>query len=279
MATGVSLHVGLNVVDPDKYGGWDGRLLGCHNDAHDMQAIADKLGYTSHLMLDEEATSAKVSNRIKAIAGTLSAGDAFLLTYSGHGGQVPDENGDEATRDGYEFGETFDDMDETYVFYDRQFVDDEMWALWSLFPAKSRITVLSDSCHSGSNVKAPPWEVTVPGTRSRQMPVGVNEEDNRRRAATYRRIQRKVKPREANKVEATVQLVSGCMDNQTSLDGQANGLFTQQLLKAWDEGAFRGSLRRLRDAVVVTMPPSQTPNYYRVGARNTSFVRSQAFEI
>ena len=67
----------------------------------------------------------------------------FLLTYSGHGSQVPDKNGDE-TEDGY---------DETWVLYDRQLVDDELYALWSKFAAGVRIVVLSDSCHSGTAIR------------------------------------------------------------------------------------------------------------------------------
>jgi hypothetical protein len=279
MAKGISLHIGLNVVDPKKYGGWDGRLLGCHNDAFAMQVIAEKLGYDTTVMLDDEATAARVANKIKQIAAQMSSGDIFFLTYSGHGGQVPDDNADEAKRDEYEVGEVFDQMDETYVLYDRQFVDDEMYELWSYFPAKSRIAVLSDSCHSGTNLRQAPWEVPVPEARSRQMPPAINDDDNQRRAATYRRIQRKVKPREAADVKATVQLISGCQDNQTSADGAQNGLFTQQLLAVYDDGAFRGSMRRLRDEVVMTMPSAQTPNHYRVGARNVSFVRQQAFAI
>jgi len=278
-AKGVSLHIGLNVVDPSKYGGWDGRLQGCINDAHDMQALAEKLGYETHVMIDGDATATRVANKIKQLAATLSPGDIFLLTYSGHGGQVPDQNGDEARRDGYEVGETADHMDETFVLYDRQFADDEMWDLWTFFPPKARIAVLSDSCHSGSNTRQPPWEVTVPETRSRQMPPSIAEEDSRRRASTYRRVQKKVKPREAADIKASVLLISGCQDNQTSLDGTANGLFTQQLLKAWSDGDFRGSMRKLRDQVVMTMPSSQTPNYYAVGARNAGFVKQQAFAI
>ena len=31
MATGMSIHIGLNFVDPGHYGGWDGKLKGCEN--------------------------------------------------------------------------------------------------------------------------------------------------------------------------------------------------------------------------------------------------------
>ncbi|MDP9071378.1 MAG: caspase family protein, partial [Actinomycetota bacterium] len=35
---GMSLHIGLNRVDPDGYNGWSGDLAGCENDARDMRA-------------------------------------------------------------------------------------------------------------------------------------------------------------------------------------------------------------------------------------------------
>jgi len=40
MATGLSLHIGLNKVDPKHYDGWDGQLRACEQDAHDMVALA-----------------------------------------------------------------------------------------------------------------------------------------------------------------------------------------------------------------------------------------------
>ena len=40
MAKGISLNIGLNSVDPNHYGGWDGQLAGCENDANDMAKIA-----------------------------------------------------------------------------------------------------------------------------------------------------------------------------------------------------------------------------------------------
>lgn len=280
MAKGMSLHIGLNHVDATKYGGWDGQLAGCLNDARDMEALARELGYSTTSLLDEKATAARVTAAVRKAAGALEAGDIFLLTYSGHGGQVPDTNGDEARRDGYEIGEVPDALDETWVLYDRQLIDDELWALWAEFPAKVRVAVLSDSCHSGTVSRAPqitPGGVLPPATR--QMPPRVAEEDGRRRAALYRRIQKAVPPRESSEVKASVLLISGCQDNQTSADGAGNGLFTEKLLDVWDGGKYRGSMRLLREAVVRRMPPWQTPNYYAVGARNRAFIRRRALHI
>ena len=142
MAQGVSLHVGLNRVDPERYNGWDGALAGCENDAVAMKEIADGCGYSSTILLSDQATSAALIEGIGAAAQQLSRGDYFLLTFSGHGGQVDDVNGDEV-----------DGKDDTWVLFDRMVVDDELYSLWSQFAAGVRIFVLSDSCHSGAVLK------------------------------------------------------------------------------------------------------------------------------
>lgn len=41
-------------------------------------------------------------------------------------------------------------MDETWVLYDRQLVDDELYKIWSKFKPLVRILVFSDSCHNGT---------------------------------------------------------------------------------------------------------------------------------
>ncbi len=144
MPSGRSLHIGLNRVDPNAYEGWDGQLAGCENDARDMQAIATARKFAPKTLLTRAATSAAVTAAIADAAARLAPGDTFFLSYSGHGGQVPDRNGDEAE----------DRMDETWVLYDRQLIDDELYALWGKFQTGVRIFVLSDSCHSGTATKA-----------------------------------------------------------------------------------------------------------------------------
>ena len=37
-------------------------------------------------------------------------------------------------------------MDETWVCYDRQLIDDQLYELWGKFKASVRILVLSDNC-------------------------------------------------------------------------------------------------------------------------------------
>ena len=36
--------------------------------------------------------------------------------------------------------------------------------------------------------------------------------------------------------------------------------------KVWNNGKFAYGYRRFRDSIVTRMPPTQTPNYYVIGA-------------
>lgn len=114
MTKGISIHVGLNNVDTSAYPDLIVPVLsGCHNDANDMKAIAEAQGYSASIMLDEEATAGTVSSAIEDAAGQLATGDILLVTYSGHGSQIPDLDDEES-----------DSQDETWVMYDRMLLDD-----------------------------------------------------------------------------------------------------------------------------------------------------------
>ena len=268
MAQGISVHIGLNRVDPDQYEGWDGQLAACEADAKDMEALAKAQGFKSRsLLLTKAATAEAVTAAILGAAKTLKSGDLFFLTYSGHGGQVQDTNSDEKDR-----------MDETWVCYDRQLVDDELYDLWAKFKAGVRILVLSDSCHSGTVLREIPAFVSG-GPRIRAMPTTVARKVQKAHAALYRKIQDEHPAAESAVVKASVLLVSGCMDNQTSQDGARNGLFTGTLRKVWNNGAFKGNYRKLRDMIVAKMPSDQTPNYYFVGAANPKYEAQGPFLI
>ena len=40
MARGISVHIGVNDVDPNHYGGWSGPLKACENDSDVMFELA-----------------------------------------------------------------------------------------------------------------------------------------------------------------------------------------------------------------------------------------------
>jgi hypothetical protein len=116
-ARGLSLNIGLNAVSAAAYGGWDGPLAACEFDANDMAAIAKLKGMKPTVLLTKSATRANVLAGLRGAAKALKTGDFFLLTYSGHGGQVPDVTGEEA-----------DKQDETWCLYDGQLIDDELYS-------------------------------------------------------------------------------------------------------------------------------------------------------
>ena len=285
-ARGISLHVGLNSVDPAAYEGWDGQLTACEFDAEDMAALAKAVGYEPKVMLTKDATRKAVIAAVKAAAKAMKAGDIFFLTYSGHGGQVPDFNGDEALERPDDF------QDETLCLYDGQIVDDELYALWAAFPADSRVLVLSDCCHSGSNIKARLIADLVetaetPDQRPRVMPLAVAARVARRNRDFYKAISDKVTASWAGPVTremalpvaASVRLISACQDNQVAMDGLTNGLFTGRLLEAWGEGAFQGNYAAFHRAIVDRMPPEQTPNLYLTGHPSPSYDAQRPFDI
>lgn len=264
-----SIHIGLNFVDPAHYGGWDGELAACEFDAHDMDAIAKSRGFDSQVLLTADASADAVISAITDAAAALSSGDALFLTYSGHGGQVPDTSGDETDR-----------MDETWCLYDRELIDDELYALWAQFQPAVRISVLSDSCHSGSVTRARVYreQGLVPeSVATRNMPKDVESQTYALHKDLYDGLQHAVPRSIREQIASTVLLMSGCADNQLSSDGARNGLFTAKLREVWDDGNFTGSWREFYQRISLTMPPSQSPNYYRVGTLDESFDRQTPF--
>jgi hypothetical protein len=279
VAKGISIHIGLNTVDPAHYNGWDGQLQACEFDAKDMQKIAEAKGFDSTIMLSKEGTAEAVSEAIEKASGELAKGDLLFLTYSGHGGQVPDTNSDE----------TGDSTDETWVLYDRQLVDDELYALWAKFEPGVRIFVLSDSCHSGS-VTRDLFDALVPQIvekgmvdaqkpRTKELPRDVQEATYRANEGLYKQIQSSHEAGEDVDVQASIILISGCQDNQLSLDGDRNGLFTQTLLGVWDDGKWEGGHRKFWKTVGSKMPPTQSPNFFRTGVRDPKFRRQTPLTI
>ena len=55
-ATAISLHIGLNGVNPDAYSGWAGPLAACEFDANDMAALATRQGIKPTVLLTKKAT-------------------------------------------------------------------------------------------------------------------------------------------------------------------------------------------------------------------------------
>jgi metacaspase-1 len=286
-----SLHIGLNAVAPSHYGGWSGPLAACEFDANDMADLARSRGISPKVLLTKTATRARVLSGIRAATSRLKKGDLFLLTYSGHGGQVPDVTGEET-----------DNRDETWCLFDGELIDDELYFALSRFAPGVRILVLSDSCHSGTVTRAPVSAGADVMPRSRMMPPGVADATYRKHQRFYDGLQRKiakaaggrsgvdpdsvlsqllVKPRLeriAGRFRPVTILISGCQDNQTSMDGDRNGAFTEALLRVWADGSFTGDYRQFHAAIRGRLPASQSPNLFTLGRAGT-FARQRPFAV
>jgi hypothetical protein len=281
-AVGWSLHLGLNAVDAKHYGGWDGQLTACEFDANDMAAIARSRGLQPTVLLTRNSTRAKVLAALRKAAKTLKSGDLFVLSYSGHGGQVDDVTGEEA-----------DKLDETWCLYDGQLIDDELYLELSRFAEGVRVLVLSDSCHSGTVTRAAPPNLgsATPGIKNRQMPPAVARRTYQAHQAFYDGLQRAVLKDSGSKAltdpdtvlsslnlasarltsivsdfKPAVILISGCQDNQTSMDGEHNGAFTERLLRVWKSGAFKGNHAQFHAKIKAGMPATQSPNLFVLGS-------------
>jgi hypothetical protein len=193
------------------------------------------------MLIDADATIGAVKDKLDSYASELSDGDFLFLTYSGHGGQVPDQNGDEI--DGY---------DETWCLYDTELVDDSLYGALCTFKAGVRIFIMSDSCHSETVARRLPGLDRIgarealrafvddePGPKSKRAPLEYTTAEYEKNADAYADQQTWWVPRQMpTDSPAKVVLISGCKDEQTSMDGNGNGAFTEAFLKVWKQHGF-----------------------------------------
>ena len=294
MATGVSLHIGINNVDPGCYDGWNDPLGGCEHDADDMHALALEQGFNTTLLKSPDATRDAVYRGIREAANWLRNGDIFLLTYAGHGGQVLDVSGDEKDDPAATPIEgEIDDTDETWCLYDGQLLDDELRALWPQFAKGVRILVISDSCHSGSVSRAigagvhtaadlsDEEKLAKYGTanlRFRYMPREAAVKAYEESWEFYDEIQKRL-PNPPKPIAATVRTISGCQDDQLAGDDDDNGVFTGRLKKVWKNGKFTGNYAAFHKKILAGMPEDQTPVHSVIGAPNPAFDDQRPFTI
>ncbi|KAL6076586.1 Metacaspase-1 [Balamuthia mandrillaris] len=136
-------------------------LPGCLNDVRNVKDfISKRFGFStdpsSMVILTDDQTNSDLRptkrNIIRCMQWLISgasAGDSLFLHFSGHGGQVKDKDGDED--DGYD--ETI--LPEDYASAG-QIVDDDMHDLLvKPLPPGVRLTVIFDSCHSGTALDLP----------------------------------------------------------------------------------------------------------------------------
>ena len=167
--------------------GEGGDLKGAENDARLWRnALVSHLGFPEanvRMLLSGEATKANIREAITGwLAKSVHPGDWVAITYSGHGSQVWDENGDEE-----------DGLDESIAPADvlpdspaMDITDDEFGAWLGQIPTDN-VVVFLDNCSSGSGTRdvtpfsqsrllgRTPSALPRPGTASRRAIPGVSD--------------------------------------------------------------------------------------------------------
>lgn len=279
MPRAVSIHIGVNQPRrPDGYA----LLKHSESTAGRMAELAGQAGYQSTLVLrGEAATGQAVHHALAGASQALVRGDTLFVSFSGHGAQVPDMDGDERER-----------LDEAWCLYDGHLLDDKLAGYWRLFERGVRIVVVVESCYSagscrGADLPRVRWmpypaadvdaaaEATLRLRNGRSSLRGVEPEPVPGVEAAAPCITEP--PRDAYQIRASVLMLAASREDRTAADG----LFTRCLLQVWNEG-FTGSYCELYWRVqqrVMAERPSQEPQILMLGAPDLGFPHAPAFRV
>ena len=124
-------------------------LAGAVNDARDIAEAIESRGGEVTLLLNRKATRQGILDAFDQIAGKVKSGDTVVLSYAGHGVQLPEAlPGDEV-----------DGLDETFILhgfeikgdgFSERIRDNDISAMLRRIPADVGVLVIADSCHSGT---------------------------------------------------------------------------------------------------------------------------------
>jgi hypothetical protein len=193
-----ALCLGLN------YPGSYAELRGAVQDAFDWAYVLEQRHYLTTVMLDHGATRDAILGGISDLLDGARWGSRMVLQFSGHGTNLRDLDGDEA-----------DGRDEAFVTADMNVIrDDEFRAITSGLPYGSRLTVIADSCFSGSVTRFVGVPDRMPGRAQARYvsPAGLTV-DAPRRLRSVRSVRGGSAP----------MLLSGCQDDEVSYDALING--------------------------------------------------------
>lgn len=225
---------------------YDGNdLNGCVNDAIGWSDLLvnhfDFVSSDVTLLLDEQATKANIMEALRGMVHGAVSGDVLVLTNSSHGTYVADTSGDE---------ETYDEAMCPYDCAENLIVDDELRELFANLEDGVRLTVISDSCFSGTVTRADISEV-IPGLKT--------PDDRRVRFLSPALMGRsilenpwKARPKGKTKYPESKMkdvLLSGCSDKEYSYDVFINGMYhgamTYFALQTIEESEYQITLSQL----------------------------------
>jgi hypothetical protein len=229
-------------------------LKGCVNDAKGWATLLnehyDFARSDIELITDSRASKARVRRGLDDLLAGARRGDVLVFSNSSHGTYRADENGDESV---------YDEALCPYDCEDELLVDDELRELFADIPWGVRLTMISDSCHSGSATRDPE-DPFAPDRRRRRFcdPRSIGRRD-------LPDIRRTARPRAAElhpEREMRELLLSGCRSDQYSYDAKfgrtfhgAMSIFAQRLIA---QAGYRITYRQLHRQLV---PALREANY------------------
>lgn len=255
-------------------------LSGCVNDVKNLsEALKTYYGFTDKdltTLTDLKATKKAMQAAIKKLIRSGKKGDVLLLHYSGHGSNVPDDNGDEA-----------DKRDEILCPTDLDWKDTlrDDWLRKTLDKLRKGVslTVIMDCCHSGTITRVMnPLEFQ---RKQRFLPCPLDlmaTESGRKLRGTLRAQLGKAprgRKRKSDVVHAEIQelLITGCRDTQTSADahigGSYNGALTYYLVESIKEAEGKLTYRELHQRTVAKLKKNDFDQVPQLEGQRTSFDR------
>ena len=242
-----ALLIGIN-----KYQTPGADLRGCVNDVKNLQKVLTQYyGFAAKsitVLTDLKATKKAMQADIQKLISGAKKGDVLLLHYSGHGSNVPDDDGDEAEK-------REEILCPTDLDWKDPFRDDWLRKTFDKLRSGVSLTVIMDCCHSGTNTR----EILLPDepVKQRYLPSPwdlVAAESGRKLRGTVTRELRassRAKRKKSDIVHADIceLLITGCRDTQTSADayikGSYNGALTYYLVEAIRKANGKLSYREL----------------------------------
>jgi metacaspase-1 len=209
--------------------------------------LAVERGFVAPVLLHGElATRAAVRNKLVEMASLCEAGDLFLLTFSGHGGQTRLQSGEAGT----------------WQLYDGTLNEQQLSADLALFREGVRVLIVSDNCGGG-----------IP--RSPQSPGGL--EGNEERSDTARLKNTPLsRPAIEGFLKASVLVLAACEQGKYADGPGLPGHFAAAIKRAL---TVSGNYDAFHQALCHEMPSYQQPDYYRLGAPSDTFESQQPFTI
>lgn len=253
-------------------------LRGCVNDVRNLNAALVELhGFRQSditLLTDADATKKAMQAGIKRLVRDARKGDAILLHYSGHGSNVPDDDGDEADRRDEILCPT--DLD-----WKDPLRDDWLRATFDRVRQGVSLTVIMDCCHSGTNTRAiaPPDATVVQRYLPSPWDLVAAESGRRLTGRVKGGLRRSSRPsRKTNDIvtaDLPEVLITGCRDTQTSADafinGSYNGALTFALVEAMRQARRQLTYRQLHDTASRVLQTRQFQQVPQLEGRPSRF--------